>query len=102
VSLDLEQLACDIDAFSEARGWRRFHDPKNLAMAMSVEVAELVEQLQWLTPEESAEHARSTAVADEVADVLIYLVRFADLAGIDLAAAVESKMRKNGVKHPPS
>ena len=81
-----------------------FHTPKNLAMALSVEVAELVELFQWLTPDESVvaadAEAFATALADEIADVLIYLVELADATGIDIATAVDAKMVKNASKHP--
>jgi NTP pyrophosphatase (non-canonical NTP hydrolase) len=99
MSLDLDRLASELRAFSAARDWDRFHNPKNLAMALTAEAGELLEQLQWLTPEEAVAHAPSEAVADEVADVLIYLVRFADVSGIDLEQAVTDKLRKNEVKH---
>ena len=87
--------------FSADRDWEQFHTPKNLAMALSGEVGELVEIFQWLTPEESAsldaDSLRHTG--DELADILIYLVRLADVLGIDLAAAVDSKMRANEARY---
>jgi NTP pyrophosphatase (non-canonical NTP hydrolase) len=101
--LDLDALAASLRAFAEARDWPQFHTPKNLAMALSVEVAELVELFQWLTPEESVVAADAepftSALADEIADVLIYLVELADATAIDIAAAVEAKMVKNALKH---
>lgn len=69
-------------------------------MALAAEAGELLEQLQWLTPQEAKDHASSSAVADEVADVLIYLVRFASVAGLDLESAVRQKLVKNAMKHP--
>lgn len=102
MTLDLDALAEEIDAFSDERDWRRVHTPMNLVMALAVEASELLELFQWATPEESEAIARSEAAADEVADVLIYLVRFAALNGMDLAAAVRSKMAKNEVKHAAS
>jgi NTP pyrophosphatase (non-canonical NTP hydrolase) len=80
--------------FAEERDWQQFHTPKNLAMALSVEASELVEIFQWLTPEESAaimSTERGQAVRDEVADVMTYLLRFADVLDIDLDAAMTAK-----------
>jgi len=88
--------------FTAARDWRQFHSPKNLAMALIVEAAELVEQFQWMTPEQSmALNAEQlAAVRDEVADTLIYLVEIADVLNIDLIAAARDKMAKNAIKYP--
>lgn len=88
--------------FAAARGWRAYHTPKNLAMALIVEAAELVEHFQWDTPEESLrpEAEKRDAVRDEVADVLIYLVELADVLGIDLMRAADDKLRKNALKYP--
>jgi dCTP diphosphatase len=98
----LEGLKLRIREFAFAREWERFHTPKNLAMALIVESAELVEQFQWLTPEESA--ALSTekheAVRQEIADVLIYLTRLADLLDIDLLEAATDKIEINACKYP--
>ena len=88
--------------FAAARDWQQFHTPKNLAMALSVEVAELVEHFQWLTTEQSAQlNARTKrAVGEEIADVLLYLTRLADVLDIDLLAAARRKMRVNARKYP--
>lgn len=88
--------------FAEARGWRAFHTPKNLAMALIVEAAELVEQFQWTTAEESLslDADKMAAVQDEMADVLIYLVELADVLNIDLLQAASDKLVKNAVKYP--
>jgi NTP pyrophosphatase (non-canonical NTP hydrolase) len=88
--------------FAAARGWRNFHTPKNLAMALIVEAAELVEHFQWATPEESCALSPETAAAvrDEVADVLIYLIEMADVLDIDLIAAAHDKIAKNAIKYP--
>jgi len=98
----IETLRQDIRAFAEARDWQQFHTPKNLAMALSVEVAELLERFQWLTPEQSAalDAARREQVQQEMADVFIYLVRLADVLGVDLVAAAAAKMRLNAEKYP--
>lgn len=99
---DLATLRDALRDFAAARDWRRFHTPKNLAMAMIVEAAELVEHFQWLTAEESLNLSadKLAEVRDEVADTLIYLVEIADVLGIDLIAAARDKIAKNAVKHP--
>lgn len=102
MALDLDELAGELREFARARGWEPLHTPKNLAAALVVEAGELLEQFQWLSSEESKQHASSSAVADEIADVLIYLVRLADIAGVDIAGAVQQKMVKNAAKHPPT
>ena len=88
--------------FTAARDWPQYHTPKNLAMALIVEAAELVEQFQWMTPEQSMAltEAQHDAVRDEVADTLIYLVELADVLGIDMIAAARDKMLKNAIKYP--
>lgn len=88
--------------FAEARDWQQFHTPKNLAMALSVEAAELLECFQWLTPEQSAQLAgrERHAVEEEVADVLLYLLRLSDVLGIDLLRAAQRKMAVNARKYP--
>ncbi|TRZ90808.1 MAG: nucleotide pyrophosphohydrolase [Rhodocyclaceae bacterium] len=100
---DLETLRDALRAFCAARDWHRFHTPKNLVMALSVEAAELVEHFQWMTPEESQNLApgQRAEVADEIADVLIYLTELADVLGIDPIAAASEKIVKNAVKYPP-
>ncbi len=99
---DLDTLKLRIREFAHAREWERYHTPKNLAMAMIVEAAELVEQFQWLTPEESGALSREKheAVCHEVADVLIYLTRLADLLDIDLLDAACAKLDINARKYP--
>jgi dCTP diphosphatase len=102
--VDTSRLAEALRAFSVERDWNRFHTPKNLAMALSVETAELLEPFQWLTPQQSLDVAldpqRAQQVADELADVLIYLVRLADILAIDLNQAVATKLATNGTKYP--
>lgn len=99
---DLVSLRDALREFAAARDWRQFHTPKNLAMAMIVEAAELVEHFQWATPEESCKPPaeKLAAIRDEVADTLIYLVELADVLGIDLIAAARDKIAKNAVKYP--
>lgn len=91
-----------VRAFVDERDWDQFHTPKNLACALNVEAAELLEHFQWLQngrPEELGE-AKLTEVRHEMADVLVYLVRLADKLGVDLGAAVEEKMILNRAKYP--
>ena len=100
---DLATLRDALRDFCAARDWHRYHTPKNLVMALSVEAAELVEHFQWATPEESLALApeKRAEVADEIADVLIYLTELADVLGIDPIAAAREKIVKNAVKYPP-
>ena len=100
--MTLDELTLRIAAFSEERDWEQFHSPKNLAMALSVEASEIVELFQWRTEAEShaLDDETRQAVAEEIADVLIYLVRLADRLGIDPLTAAESKMVKNAAKYP--
>lgn len=99
---DLTTLRDALRAFCAARDWHRYHTPKNLVMALSVEAAELVEHFQWATPEESLSLPPETRaeVADEIADVLIYLTELADVLGIDPIAAAREKIVKNAAKYP--
>ncbi|MEZ5615405.1 MAG: nucleotide pyrophosphohydrolase [Rhodocyclaceae bacterium] len=99
----LIDLRDTLRAFTREREWDRYHTPKNLAMALIVEAAELAEHFQWLTPEESQsleDGARREKIRDELADVLIYLVELADTLGVDLAAAAHAKIAKNALKYP--
>ena len=97
-----DDLAKRLRRFADQRDWDQFHAPKNLAMALIVEVAELVEEFQWLDPEESAHPDPETRrrIEQEMADVLIYLVRMADKLKVDLPAAVSAKIENNEHKYP--
>ena len=88
--------------FAAERDWDQFHSPKNLASALSVEAAELLEHFQWLTEAESKKlpPAKLAAVRDEMADVLVYLVRLADKLDVDLLQAAAEKIGKNALKYP--
>ena len=99
---NLDELRRKVRAFAVSRDWEQFHTPKNLVMAMSVEAAEVVEHFQWLTPEESQEldGERRAAISLELADVLIYLVRLADVLDIDLLDSARHKIELNGEKYP--
>ena len=98
----LDTLRRRIREFAEARAWERYHSPKNLAMALSVEAAELLEPFQWLTPEQSRQLSaeQHEAVRQEIADVLIYLTRLADVLDIDLLDAAADKLALNARKYP--
>ena len=99
---DLAELKLRIREFVAERDWDRFHSPKNLAMALSVESSELVELFQWFTEEESAslDAGHKRRAADELADVLWFLVRIADRLDIDLLEASEAKIAANATKYP--
>ena len=99
---DLGELKERVRAFVAERDWDRFHNPKNLAMALSVEASELVELFQWLTEEESAalDGKQRQRVSEELADVLWFLVRLSDRLDIDLLAAAELKLADNADKYP--
>jgi NTP pyrophosphatase (non-canonical NTP hydrolase) len=102
---DPDPLAALRDAlrdFAREREWERFHTPKNLAAALSVEASELLEPFQWLTDEASAALPPETleAVRREMADVLLYLIRLADRLDVDLVQAARDKMVLNALKYP--
>ena len=99
---DLQSLTQSLRDFAQARDWEQFHSPKNLASALSVEAAELLEHFQWLTEEQSRNlSAQKTAeVATEAADVLLYLLQLCDKLQIDLMAVAHNKLIVNGQKYP--
>jgi len=99
---DLSMLRDQLRAFAEARDWDQFHSPKNLSMALMVEAAELMEHFQWLTEAQSAELPADNkqAAGEELADILLYLVRLSDKLGIDLREAALLKLEKNALKYP--
>ena len=99
---ELEELRDRLRQFSTARDWEQFHSPKNLAMALSAEAGELLEVFQWLTEEQSRnlEPKAMEAVSEEIADVLLYLVRLGDQLGVDPVAAAQRKLAENERKYP--
>ena len=102
-SLSLDDLRAKVDQFSADRDWGQFHTPKNLATALSVEVAELLEHFQWQRGDEAfadLPEAKRAAVAHELADVFVYLLRFCSVTGIDPIAAAEEKLALNAEKYP--
>jgi NTP pyrophosphatase (non-canonical NTP hydrolase) len=102
--VDVSRLQQAIALFARERDWDQFHSPKNLAMALTGEVGELVELFQWLSEGDSRRVAHDPATArrvrDEIADVLVYLVRLAAVLGVDLDEAVRSKLAANALKYP--
>ena len=98
----LSTLQTRLRAFARERDWEQFHTPKNLVMALGVEAAELQEVFQWLTPEQSAapDPRQRQQVEDEMADVLLYLCRLADVLGVDLEQAAVAKLARNAEKYP--
>lgn len=99
---DLADLALALREFAAERDWEQFHSPKNLVMALTVEAAELQEEFQWLTQDESTslEVNKRDRIAQEMGDVLIYLVRLADRLGIDPLEAAWQKLARNRIKYP--
>ena len=97
-----QALTDAVDEFARERDWEQFHSPKNLSTALMVEAAELAEHFQWLTERQSAELApeQLDAVAEEIADVLIYTLRLASRLGVDVEAAAWAKLEKNRRKYP--
>ena len=98
----LSDLRTTINTFVAERDWAQFHTPKNLAMAMIVEAAELVELFQWDTPQESQQLSpeKREAVAHELADTFVYLLRLAEVLEIDLIDAANKKIALNALKYP--
>ena len=98
----LDDLVNRLKKFADERDWEQFHSPKNLAMALSVEVAEILELFQWLTEEQTINLSpdKLEKVKEEIGDVQIYLVRLADQLGIDPLQAAEEKIKKNELKYP--
>lgn len=102
--INVDGAAQALRQFAEERDWQQFHSPKNLVMALSGEVGELTEIFQWMSEADShgAGSAPTTAraVSDELADVALYLIRLADVLGVDLNAAITSKLAANAAKYP--
>lgn len=103
-SATVAELKTRVLAFVRERDWEQFHAPKNLSMALAAEAGELMEHFLWSTPEESRTVARDPArrakIAEELADVIIYALEFANITGLDLAASIEAKMSANAGKYP--
>jgi dCTP diphosphatase len=102
--LDVSELQSILRSFASERDWEQFHTPKNLSMALAGEAGELVAVLQWMTDDQAFGALRDDEgvrhqLSDELADVLIYLVRLADVSGIDLDGAVTAKVERNAVRY---
>jgi dCTP diphosphatase len=100
--IDIQTLRDRLRAFASARDWGQFHSPKNLACALSVEAAELLEHFQWMTEAQShlPDTAQREAIGLEAADVLLYLIQLTDQLGIDLLAAADRKITLNAARYP--
>ena len=101
----MAELKSRVRAFAHERDWEQFHSPKNLSMALAAEAAELMENFLWMSPEDSRAAAAPAArrremIEDELADVVIYALQFANQTGIDIAAAIAAKMAKNARNYP--
>lgn len=103
----LGEIKARVLAFARERDWEQFHAPKNLSMALAAEAGELMEHFLWDTPEASRAKAgpegdatRRAKIEEELADVVIYALEFANMTGIDVAAAIERKMAANAAKYP--
>lgn len=102
--LDITRLADALQRFADDRDWQQFHSPKNLLLALTGETGELCEIFQWMSEADAKDAAKrpetAQAVRDELADVLMYLVRLSSVLGVDLNDAVTSKLALNGQKYP--
>jgi NTP pyrophosphatase (non-canonical NTP hydrolase) len=98
----LRDLRDRLRAFASARDWAKFHSPKNLAIALSVEAAELLEHFQWVSDEDSFEMPQDklAKIDKELADVFLYLIRLADKLNVDLLRSAERKIEENALKYP--
>ena len=99
---DFDDIVVELRRFAEERDWDQFHSPKNLAMATTVEAAELLEHFQWLTEEQSKnlKSEKLAKVAEEIADIQVYLIRLADKLGVDIMESVRAKIKLNAAKYP--
>jgi NTP pyrophosphatase (non-canonical NTP hydrolase) len=98
----IDELTAEIRAFRDARDWMQFHNPKELAVAITAEAGELLQHFIWQSPEQSERRVteRRAEIADEIADVAILLFELADNSGIDLAASIRAKLARNEERYP--
>ncbi len=100
----IADLKARVLAFSRERDWEQFHSPKNLSMALAAEAGELMEHFLWVDPNASQERSREAVrrrkIEEEISDVVIYSLEFANVTGIDLAGAIEAKLAANALKYP--
>ncbi len=99
---DLKKLTKEIIAFRDARDWKQFHNPKDLALSLAIEMGEVLEHFQWKSAEDVVAHTRDhrDEIGSELADVLTYLIYLADATGVDLIKATRAKMEKNAKRYP--
>ncbi|WP_105619845.1 nucleotide pyrophosphohydrolase [Vallitalea okinawensis] len=95
----MEDIIKEVKAFRDERNWKQYHNPKDLAISLSIEASELLENFQWKNSEESIE-ANSEAIKDEIADVATYLILLCEELNIDLKEAIRLKMKQNAKKYP--
>jgi dCTP diphosphatase len=100
--MSFDALRAQILAFRDERDWDQFHQPKELAIALSIEASELLEHFLWKTPAEVEQRiaSKKEEIADELADVAVYLIELADKVGVDLTEAIPRKLAKNAIKYP--
>ena len=98
----MEDVLEEIRRFRDERDWKQFHNPKDLAISISIEAAELLEHFQWKAAGDVEKHVtdKKDQISDEVADVAIYLFELADILGIDVKEAIRTKLKKNALKYP--
>lgn len=99
----IQQLKDKVAKFVAERNWNQFHNPKNLSMSIAIEASELMEIFQWMSMEESWDinnSSESTHLREELSDVIIYCLSLANQLDIDVATAIEDKIKKNGIKYP--
>ncbi len=99
---DIKQITAEIRKFRDERDWAQFHNHKDLALSLVLEASEVLEHFQWKSPQEVERHAQENKdeLADELADVAMYLFELADNIGVDLGPAIVNKMKKNALKYP--
>ena len=97
-----DEILNSIRDFRDERDWAQFHNPKDMAIAISIEASELLEHFLWKTTEESEQRVQEkrAEISDEIADIAVYLLELADNLNIDLAHAIKNKMKKNAAKYP--
>jgi NTP pyrophosphatase (non-canonical NTP hydrolase) len=100
--MDIKKIQNELAKFASDRDWDQFHTPKNLAMALAGEAGELLEEFQWLTPQESLKlnNKQLQSVEEEIGDIAIYILRFCDRLNIDLEKALKRKLKINTEKYP--
>ena len=101
---EIKKLTCEVLKFRDARDWKQFHNPKDVAISLALEAAELLEHFQWKTPAEIASHVKAgkEGISDELADVFYWVLTLSHDLDIDLASALRRKLVKNAGKYPVS